>query len=187
MFRPTSNSFCNTHPPCHVHLLSVRVATHLLLFASSRSSLALPVLPMDSGDFDFSDSVRAGLYTAGHRAMGSFEQRERDPYSQRPVDDNWVLVWMNQYWFHTDYESIRFNLADKISYKGGDFHGHVEFVDSPYYGYEYMLLFFRRHHDCPPATMKFGKVVGTENWLHVDRNNWQNNCMLMPSEIQGHP
>jgi hypothetical protein len=142
---------------------------------------------MDWGDFASSDSVRAGLYTAGHRAMGSFEHREQDPYSQRPGDDNWVLVWMNRYWFHTDYESIRFNLADKISYKGGDFHGHVEFVDSPYYGYEYMLLTFKLHHDCPPATMKFGKVVGTENWLHVDRNNWQNNCMLMPSEIQGHP
>ena len=119
--------------------------------------------------------------------MGSFEQRERDPYSQRPAEDNWVLVWMNQYWCHTDYESIRFNLADKISYKGGDFHGHVEFVDSPYYGYEYMRLFFRLHEEYPPATMKFGKIVGTDNWLHVDQQNWHNNCMLMPSEIQGHP
>ena len=111
--------------------------------------------------------------------------RERDPYSQRPEDDNWVLVWMNQYWFHTDYESIRFNLDDKISYKGGDFHGLVEFVDSQYYGYEYMLLTFTRHYDCPQVTMKFGKVVGTDNWLHVDRRDWNNNCMLMPAEFQG--
>ena len=141
---------------------------------------------MDSGEFDFSDSVRAGLYIAVHRAMGSFEQRERDPYSQRPEDDNWVLVWMNRYWFHTDYESIRFSLSDQISYKGGDFHGKVEFVDSPFYGYEYMLLTFTRRYDWPQATMKFGKVVGTDNWLHVDRNNWQNNCMLMPSEDQSY-
>lgn len=139
---------------------------------------------MDSGEFDFSDSVRAGLYIAVHRAMGSFGQRERDPYSQRPEDDNWILVWMNRYWFHTDYESIRFSPSDQISYKGGYFHGHVEFVDSEYYGYEYMLLTFTLHYDCPQVTMKFGKVVGTDNWLHIDRNNWKNNCMLMPHEDQ---
>ena len=130
---------------------------------------------------------RACLDCAVETAMGSYEQRERDPYSQRPMDDNWVLVWMNQYWFHTDYESIRFNLADQISYQGGEYHGNVEFVDSQYYGYEYMLLTFARHYDVPQVTMKFGKVVGTDNWLHVDRNNWQNNCMLMPSENQSRP
>jgi hypothetical protein len=132
--------------------------------------------------FDFSDSVRAGLYIAVHRAMDTVEDRQRDPYSQRPEPDNWVLVWMSRYWFHTDYESIRFGHSDQISYKGGLFHGKVEFVDSPFYGYEYMLLTFSRRYDWPQATMKFGKVVGTDNWLHIDRNNWQNNCMLMPCE-----
>ena len=138
---------------------------------------------MDSGEFDFSDSVRAGLYIAVHQAMGSYEQRQRDPYNQRPEDDNWILVWMSRYWFHTDYESIRFNLRDEISYRNGRFHGHVQFVDSEHYGSEFMLLTFAKAYDRPQETMKFGKIVGTDNWLHIS-NDWYNNCMLMPAEYQ---
>ena len=111
--------------------------------------------------------------------------RERDPYSQRPIDDQWVMVWLNPNWLHL-HESIEFDHGDLISYNGGPHHGQVEFIDSPHFGNEYFLLTFSKFYGVrAEETLKFRKIAGTNNWLHLDRQDWNNNCMLMPSEFQG--
>ena len=59
-------------------------------------------------------------------------QHVQDPYSNRPVDRNWVLLWVERCNLQRpDY--IMITDDDEISYNGGRLHGHAEFVESDQY------------------------------------------------------
>ena len=111
-------------------------------------------------------------------------QAVSDPYSNRPVDNNWVLLYTNSNWLQRpDYLMITDD--DQISYNGGRIHGHAEFVESDHYCGETWILHFSSYYGYQEEQQfVFRPIMGTSNWLHINQPNEVYNCILVPHDNQ---
>ena len=112
--------------------------------------------------------------------MPNAHMPEFDPYSRRPSECNWVLMYLNVNWLlRPDYICI--NDYNQISYNDGEFHGRTDFVDSEHYGGETWVLQCSSYFGYgEQQRFVFRPIMGTDSWLHINQPNETYNCILMP-------